>query len=171
MAGRTPRSPGGSTWRCSWSQSGANGSPRRAYPAWKIVHGLVGRGLSPLWRWWESRRWPVSCRPSPGCRCRGGAPRSWPWRRSPVESWRRSRRPRCGVGWPRTSSSPGSTGRGSSRGIRTSRSRRPGCWICTPGRGRASCWARASSWCARTRRPRSRPGVAATPRSRRARLG
>ena len=34
-------------WRCSWSRSGANGSPRRAYPAWKIVHGPVGRGLFP----------------------------------------------------------------------------------------------------------------------------
>ena len=36
--------------------------------------GRSAAGFSPLSRWWESRRWPVSCRPSPECRCRGGAP-------------------------------------------------------------------------------------------------
>ena len=42
-------------------------------------------------------------------------------------------------------------------GPATSRSRPPGCWICTPGHGRASRWARTSSWSARTRRPRPGP--------------
>ena len=78
-------------------------------PVWKIASGPVGRGLFPPVAVVTSRRWPVSCPPRRGCRCRGGAPRSWRWRRSPAASWRRSRRPRCAAGWPRTPSSPGST--------------------------------------------------------------
>ena len=39
--------------------------------------------------------------------------------------WSQSRRPRCAAGWPAMRSNPGSTGRGSSRGIRTSQRRRP----------------------------------------------
>ena len=33
----------------------------------------------------RSRRWPARCRPSPACRCRGGAARNWPanWRPLP----------------------------------------------------------------------------------------
>ena len=57
-------------------------------------------GFSPCGGGDESRRWPVSCPPSRGCRCRGGAPRSWPSRRSPAGWWSRSRRPRCAAGWP-----------------------------------------------------------------------
>ncbi|MGH8923930.1 MAG: helix-turn-helix domain-containing protein, partial [Acidimicrobiia bacterium] len=36
------------------------------------------RGFFPLWWWPRSNSWPVSCLPPPGCRCRGGAIRSWP---------------------------------------------------------------------------------------------
>jgi len=35
------------------------------------------RSLFPLWRVSRSRRWLASCRPARGCRCRGGAARSW----------------------------------------------------------------------------------------------
>ncbi len=73
-------------------------------------HGLAGLAdrprsgrppcLSPC-RSPRSRRWPVSCRPRPGCRCRGGAARSWPTKSSAAASCRRSRpRPAPGTAWP-----------------------------------------------------------------------
>src|SRR5207342_3666485 len=77
--------------------------------------------------------------------------------------WSRSRRPRCAAGWPATRSNPGSIAAGSSRVTPTSPPRRPERWTSTPGSGTANPWARASSWCARMRRPRSRPGAAANP--------
>ena len=57
----------------------------------------------------------------------------------------RSRRPRCAGGWPRMRSSRGSTGPGSRSGTRTSRSRPPGCWTCTPGSGTGNRWGRTTS--------------------------
>ena len=53
-------------------------------------------------------------------------------------SSRRSRRRRCAAGWPAMRSSPGSTGRGSSRATPTSPPRPGGCWTCTPASGTAT---------------------------------
>ena len=67
---------------------------------------------------------------------------------------RRSRRRRCAAGWPRTPSSRGSTGRGSSRATPTSPPRPPGCWTSTPGAGTGTAGRRRVRDLARTRRPR-----------------
>jgi transposase len=47
-------------------------------------------------------------------------------------------RPRSAAGWPPTSSSPGSTGPGSSSLIRTSAPKPSACWICMPADGKVS---------------------------------
>jgi len=53
-----------------------------------------------------SRRRPARHRPMPGCRCLGGAARSWRGTPSPRGSARPSRRRRCAAGCPRTPSKP-----------------------------------------------------------------
>ena len=73
-----------------------------------------------------------------GCRWRGGRARSWPARSSTPGSARRSHRPRCVGGCPRTRSSPGSTDRGSSSPTPTSPPRPTACWTSTTARGTAS---------------------------------
>ena len=65
-----------------------------------------------------------------GSRCRGGAARSWPASCSPPD--RAPRRPPSAAGSPRTRSSPGSTGPGSSPATRSSRPRPAACSTCTP---------------------------------------
>ena len=135
--GPTRRSPSGWMWMWTWSASGVSGSIERVWPGWKTVSGpgtaaVVSRG--------GGRRGQGD-----GVRAAGGPGgaavpvelgRAGRARRSLRGWWCRCRPRRCGAGWPRTRSSRGSTGRGSSRGIRTSRSRPPGCWTCTSGLGR-----------------------------------
>ncbi len=56
----------------------------------------------------------------------------------------------------------GSTAHGSPHAHRTLPPAPPSCWTCTPAATRASHLATATSWCARMRRPPSRPAAAAT---------
>ncbi|MGW6215142.1 helix-turn-helix domain-containing protein [Streptomyces sp. NPDC055109] len=63
--------------------------------------------------------------PRPARRYRAGHVRNWPARWSPGPSPGPSPPPLCGVGWPTTRSSPGSTHPGSSSGIPTSAPRLP----------------------------------------------
>ena len=87
----------------------------------------------------RSRRWPASCPPRPGVPLsRWTLPGAGRRGRRRGAGRRRSRPPRCAAGWPRTRSSPGSTGPGSSPATPTSRPRPPGCWTCTPAAGTAS---------------------------------
>ena len=139
-AGPTPRSPG--SWGCAptRSASGAAGSRPAGWPGWPMPRAAGARGCSPLRTGPRSSRWPARCRPSPGCRCRGGAARTWPANWPPAAS-SRSRRPRSAGGWPAMPSSPGSTGPGSPSATRSSPPGRPGCWTCTPGPGTAGRWA------------------------------
>ncbi len=129
-------------WACARTRSahGVPGSPSSDYPASPTPRAVAAHRCSPRWIGPRSSRWRARCRPRPGCRCRGGVARNWPvnWR-SAARS--RPRCPRSAAGWPRTPSSRGSTGRGSSRGTPTSWSRPPACWFCTPGSGTANPWA------------------------------
>ena len=150
--------------RCSWCPSGASGSSRRAWTGLKDRPRTGRPRAFPPVAVVRSRRWPVSCPPRPGVPLsRWSAPdlaveavargvvesisastvRRWlagdalqPWQH---RSWIFPRDPDFAAKAARA-------------------------WTCTPALARASPWARTSSWSARTRRPRSRPGVAATRR-------
>jgi len=97
----------------------------------------------------RSRPWPASCPLPAGCRCRGGAPLSWPTRRSPPAWSMPSAAPPCVAGSVLTRSNRGSTAHGSPHGHRTLPPAPPSCWTCTPESTRASHLAKATSWCAR----------------------
>ncbi len=133
--------------------------------------GPGDRPGSPRCRWPRSRRWPANCPPRPARRCHIGPAPSWPTRPHCVASSNPSPRPRSGVGWPTTPSSPGSTGPGSPSGIPTSGPRRPGSSTSTSGCGTANRSARTSTSSPATRSPPSRPAAAAIPPCHQARAG
>ena len=112
--------------------SGGAGSPPTASTGCATGNAAAARPGSPRCSRPRSRRWPASCPRPAGCRCRGGAPPSWPTRRSPPAWSMTSAAPRCAAGWPPTRSNRGGTGPGSPPGHRTSPPAPPSCWTCTP---------------------------------------
>ena len=120
-----------------WCRGGGNGSTRKgsrargpaavgsaaAVPA-EVVAGVKAMACEPP----EQRGVPLS-RWSSAELAAQAWPRGW---------WRRCRRRRCAAGWPRTRSSRGGTGPGSSPVTLTSPRRPPGCWTSTSGSGTAS---------------------------------
>ena len=134
----------------------------RAARRWPMRTGPAGRRSSPRCRLPGSRRWPVNRRTGAGCRCRGGRARVG------LRTRCRHRRVDLSVhdaagGCPRTRSSPGSTGPGSSPATRTSPPKPAGCSTSTPAPSTANRSVPTSTSSPPTRRPASRPAAAATP--------
>ena len=92
-----------------------------------------------------------------GAACRAGPAPTWPPKPSAAAWSTRSRRPRSAAGWPRTRSSPGSTGPGSSPATPTSRPRPPGCWTSTPAAGTANRSAPTTTCISADEKPSSKP--------------